>query len=400
MASLITRKNGRWELQWRTPDGRRPCVRLGKITQQKAEEFKRFVERIVESKKATIELDVPTRVWLASLSADMLSRLVKLGLIADQARPAQTLEELLDYCQDQLDVQAGTQTTHNNARHNLVDFFGHIRDIASITDGDAKEFRRGLLKSGNRLTGGGLSEATTTKRCQIARQFFAMAVDKQWLTSNPFACLKGGTMHNPERAAFISTDMVDELMDASPDCEWRLIIALARYGGLRCPSEVMKLRWEWVDWNKQTIRVHAPKTAHHRNHKWRTIPIFLELRPYLDAAWDKVPDGTDRYVIHDMRFTNQKLRIRMLRTIKDAGLTPWPRLWQNLRATRETELQDHFPMKCVTSWIGNSAAIAEKHYLQVTKDHIDRAVTEGAAKRCTMRSQFRASGGHRVAIEG
>jgi hypothetical protein len=33
---------------------------------------------------------------------------------------------------------------------------------------------------------------------------------------------------------------------------------------------------------------------------------------------------------------------------------------------RETELAESFPMHVVCEWIGNSAAIAAKHYLQVT----------------------------------
>jgi integrase len=31
------------------------------------------------------------------------------------------------------------------------------------------------------------------------------------------------------------------------DVQWRTIIALSRLGGLRAPSEVMRLKWEHVD---------------------------------------------------------------------------------------------------------------------------------------------------------
>jgi len=34
----------------------------------------------------------------------------------------------------------------------------------------------------------------------------------------------------------------------------------------------------------------------------------------------------------------------------------------------------------VCDWIGNTEAIASKHYLQVTEDHFARAVGQGAAK--------------------
>ena len=57
-----------------------------------------------------------------------------------------------------------------------------------------------------------------------------------------------------------------------------------------------------------------------------------------------------------------------------AGLQRWPKLLQNLRSTRETELADDFPMHVVCQWIGNSQPIAAKQYLQVAEDHFARAV--------------------------
>ena len=54
-------------------------------------------------------------------------------------------------------------------------------------------------------------------------------------------------------------------------------------------------------------------------------------------------------------------------------MTPWPKLFQNLRSTRETELTETFPLHVVTSWLGNSQLIAAKHYLQVTDSHFQEA---------------------------
>ena len=51
---------------------------------------------------------------------------------------------------------------------------------------------------------------------------------------------------------------------------------------------------------------------------------------------------------------------------------------QNLRATRETELLAHYPAKDVTSWLGNSPAVANKHYAMTMQASFDRAVVDGA----------------------
>ncbi|MFO1019389.1 MAG: hypothetical protein U0903_01625 [Planctomycetales bacterium] len=42
-------------------------------------------------------------------------------------------------------------------------------------------------------------------------------------------------------------------------------------------------------------------------------------------------------------------------------------------ATRQTELTERFPSHVVCAWLGNSQAIATKHYLHVTDEHFERA---------------------------
>jgi hypothetical protein len=53
-------------------------------------------------------------------------------------------------------------------------------------------------------------------------------------------------------------------------------------------------------------------------------------------------------------------------------------LFQNLRASRETALANDFPLHFVTAWLGNSPAVAARHYLQVTDEHFESAAVGGA----------------------
>ena len=110
----------------------------------------------------------------------------------------------------------------------------------------------------------------------------------------------------------------------------------------------------------------------------RWVPIFPELRPHLEQAWDQAEPGT-QYVITRYRPENANLRTQLARIIRRASLEPWPKLFQNLRATRETELAEVFPLHVVCAWIGNSQSVAAKHYLQVTDDHF-RDATRSAAQ--------------------
>lgn len=78
-------------------------------------------------------------------------------------------------------------------------------------------------------------------------------------------------------------------------------------------------------------------------------------------------NGSERVISRYLPGAN--LRTHFLRIIKNAGVKPWPKPFQNLRSTRETELMNDYPIHVVCKWIGNSIQVAVKHYLQVTEEH-------------------------------
>jgi hypothetical protein len=68
-----------------------------------------------------------------------------------------------------------------------------------------------------------------------------------------------------------------------------------------------------------------------------------------------------------------------LRILAKAKVTPWPRLFHNMRGSRETDLLERFPIHVVCAWLGNSEKVALKHYLKVTPEHLERATSTGGA---------------------
>ena len=104
----------------------------------------------------------------------------------------------------------------------------------------------------------------------------------------------------------------------------------------------------------------------------RVIPIFPELRQVLEEAWENAEPGAV-YVLPTIRDAKRNLRTWLERIISRAGLVPWPRLWQNMRASRATELADEYPGHVAAAWLGHCERIADAHYRQVTDEHFARA---------------------------
>jgi site-specific recombinase XerD len=238
--------------------------------------------------------------------------------------------------------------------------------LKDITQADGEEWQRWLKTKEE------LSSSTLAKRTKFARQFFQYAVKKRWLLENPFQGLPITGSTNPDRQRFITREMIERVLAECPDAEWRLIIALSRYGGLRMPSEGLALTWDHIDWEHDRMTVPSPKTE--RTQASRTIPIFPELRPFLNAVWDEAEGEQRVYVLHKYRHLVKNMRTQLRRFITRAGLTPWPKLFHNLRASRETELAKDHPLHVACAWIGNSERIALRHYCQVTEEDFRSAL--------------------------
>ena len=120
------------------------------------------------------------------------------------------------------------------------------------------------------------------------------------------------------------------------------------------------------------MTVISPETEHHEGGGSRLIPLFPELLPHLEAVFDQAEPGTT-HVITRYRSASVNLRTQFTKIIKRASLKQWPKLFHNLRATRQTELADSYPAHVVCSWLGNTKGVAMKHYLQTTEEHFEAA---------------------------
>jgi len=277
-----------------------------------------------------------------------------------------------------IDVKPATQEVWRTNIRSLLQHFGESRELSAINEGHAEDFKLYLI-------GAGLASTTVHKRLQFARQFFRDALKRKLVDSNPFAEVTAKAAIPEDRKYFVTRKETERVL-GSCDPTWEVIVALSRFGGLRCPSEVLSLRRTDVDWSNEQITVTSPKTEHHAGKGSRTIPLFPELKPILLRAFELAPEGAEYVVGGEYRkaantpsgWRNCNLRTQFERIVKRAGLKPWPRLFHAMRASRETELAADYPIHVVTAWLGNTPRIALKHYLQVTDADFERATQDGA----------------------
>jgi hypothetical protein len=104
------------------------------------------------------------------------------------------------------------------------------------------------------------------------------------------------------------------------------------------------------------MSVREPKVAHHYGLGTRSCPIFHELRPILDEAFEIFGDKSEFAVAlpsaraasnGKMGLRNANLRSEMFRLMRRVGVSRWPRLFHSIRASRQTELQREFPIHVV-----------------------------------------------------
>lgn len=381
MATLRKKKGKRgntWEVLFYLPGMKRPTVRLGRINQRIAETAKRMIESLMAAKVTGHSIDSETASWVAGVSDTIHQRLTQAGLVEPRLvashgeQTANRLEEHVErYIRSRTRLKPNTLRNYKTTQRILTEHFGKGRQLRSIHKGHARDYREWLA--------GKYAPATVSREIKRARQFFEYAKDCKLIEENPFTGIRAGSQKNAKRKHFVTRDVINHVIEACPETSLKLVVSLARDAALRIPSEIVDLKWSDFDWERNRFKVIVHKKEHIDGHETRVIPIFTELLPHLTRARAEAPADAI-YVFPDIRSGEKNLRTALLRVLEKAGIPVWPKLYQNLRASRETELMRQEPAHLVHAWVGNSEGVAEDHYLMATDEDFDRAAGKATLK--------------------
>ena len=387
MASIIDDPNGRRRIQFVAPDGSRKAIRLGKIDRKSAEAINRHVEGLLSAKMSGQPVPRDTASWLTGISEPLKQKLAAVGLI-EASTASVTIDDLLATYLARGDVKVSTKSIRKVWGERLRENLGN-RPIASITAADANALRDALIRRG-------LAGPTVGRVLRFARQLFTIAVNQDMITRNPFDGLAHNFREGPGRQRdYAVVEEVNRLLEVCTPA-WRVLIALARFGGLRSPSETLLLKWADVDLPGRKMTVSSPKTEN-QGKAWRVVPITPPLARILEEAW-MLADGEEfvvalpQYRLKAGNWVGCNLRSQLARLMKRAGVPSWTRPFRLFRSSCVTDWAREHPIAAVASWAGHTVPVAGKHYLTITDEDFMRAtgvqgVTQKAAQQIAENSR-------------
>ncbi|PHR93909.1 MAG: hypothetical protein COA78_32515 [Blastopirellula sp.] len=341
-------------------DGSSKRINLGKKLTKRIERLLiRVVDQLEEDYAYDQRPEKETMEEFELLPEKIKDKLCACGLV--QLNPVPKLEQFLtDYIdRKKSNVVAATITKLERSARYFVESFGDC-DLSSVTEGDCEDY----------VEQRDAAVATIGAEVKHGRQFFKYAVKKKYLSENPWEDIPVGSQVGEKIP--LDFQMLQTVNDYLPDAEWRCFFAVCRWTGCRY-SEAFLLKWTDIQWDEGKIIMPSPKTARY-GRPTREVPLFPELRQYLQEWFENAPDGAV-YLASSLANENNRtgenivnIRKPLKSFVEKAGFQMWKKPFQALRQLRENELERIRPSHVVQAWIGHSRSTAEKHYLSVMDD--------------------------------
>ena len=367
MATLQERRNGTWEIQFWDEYRQRKTITLSgrKFDKSTAERLRDAVKTLVYER--INDIAVPhkrTKDWIEVAPLEIREKLAKFGFCLVSSK--HTITELWDMFLDGHEFNTeSTRRTYIDARKRFDLFFKKPNElIATLTRDRIEQWKVFLLATGR------FGHPTIAGTIRKTKTVFNWAKKQKWLTESPLTGVAEGNFRNPAKDREVTMGEYQRLLDACSCQEWRVIVTLARIGGMRL-CEIMVLRWSdiGIGERQDRFRVFSPKLNPHEHLREREVPLFSEVATELDKL-RSLPGNEDReYIIN--RYNNREktnLVEPFTKIATRAGIGKIVRPFDNMRASRATEIERGYGAKAESVWLGHSQEVAKKSYLMVTEE--------------------------------
>ena len=379
MATLRRRKNvgkeGIWEIQFTDEYQCRRTITLScrKYSERTARQLKDAVEVLIDKKiNSDPKQHKPTQAWIEGATPEIREKLAKIGLC--QASSRHTVKELWDLFLNKYEFRVeSTRQTYLIGRKRFDMFFTKPNElIVKLTKDRMEEWKAFLLTSGK------YGQPTVAGTIRKAKTVFNWAKDQKWIEKSPLEGVSAGSFRNKANDREITMDEFHKLLVACPCQEWRTIITLARIGGLR-PCEILVLRWSdiGVGKNGDRFRVFSPKLNPHEHLREREVALFPKVLEELNRLRVIPGNENQEYIIN--RYSN-RVKVDLVspfgKISERAGIGKIIRPFDNMRASRATEVVREYGAQAESVWLGHSKEVAKESYLMVTDDDYTKAAGE------------------------
>jgi integrase len=365
----LQKRNGKsgkpfYQTQFYLPSGKRTTIRFGNVSQKAANEMARHVDHLVASKKHGTRVNEATIAWLQSADKDLVDKLHAYGLcrMYDNPTIAKFAADFVE--RKKATVKGGTLFLINQVVNHLNEFFHSEKRICDVRREDAEKMWHWLLTKKK------LGKNTAKRQLGRIREIFKVAVSHEVIFQNPFDQDHLKVTVGAGKKEYIPAATIKAVIEHCVTTEWKLLFAFGRFVGCRMPSEIQNLTWDDVNRESNTILLKSPKTEHHEGRSERVVPIFPEIDALLSQRWAEADEG-EVHVFPSLRH-HSNTATTAAKFVKAAGFAIWPKFWNSMRASCETDLMDRYGLRRACAWIGNSPEVAMKHYALIKRsDYAD-----------------------------
>jgi hypothetical protein len=340
---------GNWQLNF-SRSGQQKTLYLGKkFTASAADRVARVVTEIIACRDRGDKLPVDLLYRIGEFSPRIRVSFERLGLVTNQFD--MTLEELFKRHEKTKERRNMKTILHYRGWYqHLLQFFGSDTKVSFITKEEAEKFADYCEDT--------LASCTVHRGLGTCRNIFSYAVSLKVIFSDPFLSVRRGQCTNDDRHFYVDRQTIDVVLSACTNDFERLVIVLARYGGLRIPSEISKLRYR--DFTETLIRIHKETKTGERD-----VPLFREVR----EIFGRLSGDPEDLIFSGSLSKTSGPWLMLGNTIERAGITRWSKLFVNLRSSCITDLCDlGYSEKTLDAIFGNSTKVRKAHYIQLQKE--------------------------------